>query len=428
MASITLETVSVSFPVYSSATRSIKNRLIQSATGGQIRSDSGSDRISVVQALQDINLKLESGDRIGLVGHNGAGKSRLLRVLGGIYEPNEGRVSIQGSTVPLFDISLGMDPESTGYENILLRGLYLGLSRSQMRSRLDEIADFTELGDFLNLPIRTYSAGMRMRLAFAVSTSVAPDILLIDEGIGAGDAAFLEKASQRLKLFTEQVSIIVLSSHSEALISQMCTKAVSMEHGRVVGAGTTEAVLEQYKALRDGSPKAPPLEAAISRASAPRKAIAAVHREAGSEASAKERAVWADQTAHLLREHRWQEVDLDRLVREVESLADPNFEVIESQLSFLLLQVLTWYLRESERSELRRDLIGQVRRQIELMMEEDPTLTEASKTYLGTAYRRARAGAARHLDIELSQIPEELSIPLEKLLDVSWFPERVSAV
>ncbi len=324
MASIILESVSVSFPVYSSATRSIKNRLIQSATGGQIRSESGSDRISVVQALQDINLKLESGDRIGLVGHNGAGKTTLLRVLGGIYEPNEGRVSIHGSTVPLFDISLGMDPESNGYENILLRGLYLGLSRSQMRSRLDEIADFTELGDFLDLPIRTYSAGMRMRLAFAVSTSVAPDILLIDEGIGAGDAAFLEKASQRLKLFTEQVSIIVLSSHSEALISKMCTKAVLMEHGRVVGAGTTEDVLAQYKELRDGAPKAPPLEAAISRASRPEQAVALASRGAGFETSAKERADWADQTAHLLRERRWQDVDLDRLVSEMESLARPE--------------------------------------------------------------------------------------------------------
>ena len=431
MASITLEQVSVSFPIYSSATRSIKNRLIQSATGGQIRSESGSDRISVVQALQDINLKLESGDRIGLVGHNGAGKTTLLRVLGGIYEPNEGRVSVKGSTVPLFDISLGMDPESTGYENILLRGLYLGLSRSQMRARLDEIADFTELGDFLNLPIRTYSAGMRMRLAFAVSTSVAPDILLIDEGIGAGDAAFLEKASQRLKLFTEQVSIIVLSSHSEDLIRKMCNKALLMEHGRVIGAGKTEDVLLQYREARG--------ETVLQSKSEPRtRAHAAKHEQkeiVGAPSSlettgevSSDLSDWAHQTASLLMAGRWDAVDLNRLVRELESLADPNFEVIESQLSFLSLQVLTWYLRESERSELRRDLIGQVRRQIELMMEADPTLIEASKTYLGTAYRRARAGAARHLDIELSQIPEEFSIPLEKLLDVSWFPERLSAV
>lgn len=250
MASIQLENVSVSFPVYNAATRSIKNRIIQSATGGQIRADATSQRISVVQALQDINLKLEDGDRLGLIGHNGAGKTTLLRVLGGIYEPNSGRVSVDGRTVPLFDISLGMDQESTGYENIILRGLFLGLTRREMKARMDEIADFTELGDFLDLPIRTYSAGMQMRLAFAVSTSVVPDILLLDEGIGAGDAAFLHKARERLARFTEQVSIIVLSSHSDELVRNMCAKAILMEHGQVVHAGPTEEVLDRYKAMR----------------------------------------------------------------------------------------------------------------------------------------------------------------------------------
>ncbi|RKT44491.1 DUF29 family protein [Thiocapsa rosea] len=434
MASVILKNVSVSFPVYSSATRSIKNRLMQSATGGQIRSESGSDRISVVQALQDINLKLESGDRIGLVGHNGAGKTTLLRVLAGIYEPNEGCVDVKGSTVPLFDISLGMDPESTGYENILLRGLYLGLKRSQIRSRMDEIADFTELGDFLNLPIRTYSAGMQMRLAFAVSTSVAPDILLIDEGIGAGDAAFLEKASERLKLFTEQVSIIVLSSHSEDLIRRMCNKALLMEHGRVIGAGTTENVLMQYRELRGEAAAQSTLAHTIMTLAEKHeeKDVAEAQSSLGTDAEVpSDLREWAHQTACLLRAGRWEAVDLDRLVREVESIADQSHEVIESQLSYLSLQVLTWHLRESERSELRRDLIGQVRRQIALMIEADPTLVEASESYLGPAYRRARAGAARHLKIEPSQIPEECSISLETLLDDSWFPgvtSKVSAV
>lgn len=255
MASIRLENVSVSFPVYSASTRSLKNRLIQSATGGQIRADATSQRISVVQALQDINLSLESGDRIGLLGHNGAGKTTLLRVLGGIYEPNCGRVLVEGSTVPLFDISLGMDQESTGYENIILRGLFLGLTRQQIRQRMDEIAEFTELGDFLALPIRTYSAGMQMRLAFAVSTSVVPDILLLDEGIGAGDASFLQKARERLRRFTEQVSIIVLSSHSEDLVTNMCSKAILMEHGRIVCAGPTEEVLVRYRGMREEAPR-----------------------------------------------------------------------------------------------------------------------------------------------------------------------------
>ena len=250
VASILLENVSVSFPDYSSSTRTLKNRLIQSATGGQIRADGATQRISIVQALQNINLSLKSGDRIGLVGHNGAGKTTLLRVLGGIYEPNCGHVSIHGSTVPLFDIGLGMNQESTGYENIILRGLFLGLTRQQIKSRLDEIAEFTELGDFLDLPIRTYSAGMQMRLAFAVSTSVVPDILLLDEGIGAGDASFLQKARERLKRFTDQVSIIVLSSHSEELISGMCSQALLMEHGQIVKHGPTEEVLALYRAMR----------------------------------------------------------------------------------------------------------------------------------------------------------------------------------
>jgi ABC-2 type transport system ATP-binding protein len=250
VASIKLENVSVSFPVYSASTRSLKNRLIQSATGGQIRADTVSQRISVVQALQDINISLDDGDRLGLIGHNGAGKTTLLRVLGGIYEPNSGRIEIQGTTVPLFDIALGMNQESTGYENIILRGLFLGLPRKKIYAMMDEIAEFTELGDFLDLPIRTYSAGMQMRLAFAVSTSVVPDILLLDEGIGAGDAAFLHKARERLKRFTERVSIIVLSSHSEDLVRSMCSKSLLMEHGRVVFAGSTDEALEHYRAIR----------------------------------------------------------------------------------------------------------------------------------------------------------------------------------
>lgn len=247
MACIRLEDVSVSFPVYSAAGRSLKTQLLAATTGGQISSDPGSRGVTVVEALQNVSLDLKDGDRVGLVGHNGAGKTTLLRVLAGIYEPNQGRVSIDGHVVPLLSINLGMDPESTGYENIMLRGLYLGLTKQQIRDQTDEIAAFTELGDFLNLPIRTYSDGMRMRLAFAISTSVPPDILLLDEGIGAGDASFLRKASLRLKRFTEQVSIIVLSSHSEGLIRSMCSKSVLLEHGRALAFGDTEDVLATYR-------------------------------------------------------------------------------------------------------------------------------------------------------------------------------------
>jgi ABC-2 type transport system ATP-binding protein/lipopolysaccharide transport system ATP-binding protein len=249
VASIELENVCVSFPVYSTSGRSLKTQLLAATTGGRISSDAEGSGVTVVEALQDVSFSLADGDRVGLVGHNGAGKTTLLRVLAGIYEPNSGRISVDGHTVPLLSISLGMDPESTGYENILLRGLYLGLSKEQIRVSTEEIAEFTELGDFLHLPIRTYSDGMRMRLAFAISTAVAPDILLLDEGIGAGDAAFLRKASSRLKAFTEKVSIIVLSSHSEDLIARMCSKVILMQQGRVIDAGDTDTVLARYREM-----------------------------------------------------------------------------------------------------------------------------------------------------------------------------------
>lgn len=245
MASIDLRNVSVAFPIYDASSRSLKKALLPGSTGGRI--GVGADRVSIVQALDSVNLSIKHGDRVGLVGHNGAGKTTLLRVLAGIYEPGGGTIEIQGHVAPLFDIALGMDPEATGYENIFLRGLFLGLTRKEVQSRLTEIAEFTELGNFLDLPIRTYSAGMRMRLAFAVSTSIEPDILLLDEGIGAGDAAFLEKADGRLAQLSDKAGIIVLASHSESLAKSMCHKAVLLERGQVIATGETAAILDLYR-------------------------------------------------------------------------------------------------------------------------------------------------------------------------------------
>ena len=250
MADIQLDNVSVAFPVYDTSSRSLKKRLVGAAMGGRIRSEAGP---SVVQALEDVTLHFRHGDRIGLIGRNGAGKTTLLRVLAGIYEPGVGTVRVEGHVAPLFDLSLGMDPEGTGYENIVLRGLFLGMRRADIEARVEEIAAFTELGNFLELPIRTYSVGMRLRLAFAVSTSFHPDILLLDEGIGAGDASFLEKVNRRLQEFTSKATIIVVASHSERLVEQMCSNAVLMEQGRVVAFSSTSEVLELYRDRTSGN-------------------------------------------------------------------------------------------------------------------------------------------------------------------------------
>ena len=193
-----------------------------------------------------MSLNIEHGERVGLIGRNGAGKTTLLRVMAGIYEPPAGTVEVEGRVAPLFDIGMGMDPESSGYENILLRGLYLGLRKAEIRAKVDEIAEFTELGEFLEMPLRTYSAGMFARLAFAISTSIDPEILLLDEGIGAGDEAFLEKAKQRLDAMINRARIMVLASHSDELVRKLCNRAILMQNGEIVASGSTDEMLERY--------------------------------------------------------------------------------------------------------------------------------------------------------------------------------------
>lgn len=244
MASILLDTISVHFSVYDASARSLKKTLIASTTGGRLTTDV-KEHVRI-QALTEFSLQINHGERVALIGHNGAGKSTLLRVLNGIYEPNAGRVVIEGRTVPLFDMALGMDPESTGYENIVLRGMYLGFSHADIRKRVNEIAEFAELGSFLDIPVKTYSTGMAARLAFAISTAIEPDILLIDEGVGAGDAAFMAKAHRRLEELIARTGILILSSHNETLVRQWCSKAVLLEKGRRVNIGPIDQILAQY--------------------------------------------------------------------------------------------------------------------------------------------------------------------------------------
>jgi ABC-type polysaccharide/polyol phosphate transport system ATPase subunit len=246
MSMISLANVCVAFPVYGSRQLSLTNRLLSTTSGGRIGSDSHSR--TVVEALFDISLELRAGDRLGLIGHNGAGKSTLLRVMAGIYEPGAGRVCRKGKVAPLFDVSLGMDPDSTGYENIRLRGLFLGLTNKQIRAIADDIADFSGLGEFLNMPIRTYSSGMHLRLAFSVSTSVEPEILLLDEAIAVGDAAFVEKANRRVEELVRKAGILVLASHSSSLMERVCNRAILLEHGRVVEEGPVSETFKTYLA------------------------------------------------------------------------------------------------------------------------------------------------------------------------------------
>jgi ABC-2 type transport system ATP-binding protein len=235
---------SVDFPIFDAKTRSLKKAVL-GMVGGNIASDHR--KVPVIQALHDIDITIEEGDRVALVGHNGAGKSTLLRLLSGIYAPTSGSALIEGRVAPVFDLGVGMDPEISGYENIMIRGLFLGMSRKQMEARVDEIADFSELGDFLSMPLRTYSTGMRVRLALGVVTSIDPEILLFDEGIGAVDSAFLAKAQGRLQELVERAGLLVFASHSDEFLRKLCTSAIWMEHGRVKQRGGLREVLTAYK-------------------------------------------------------------------------------------------------------------------------------------------------------------------------------------
>jgi ABC-2 type transport system ATP-binding protein/lipopolysaccharide transport system ATP-binding protein len=241
---LTLKEVSVLFPIYQSGSRSLKKRLLYRGTAGQLASDAN-NRI-VVEALRNVSFSLKAGDRVALIGSNGAGKTTLLRVMAGVYAPTTGDVICRGRISPMFDINLGIDNEISGYDNIRLRGLILGLSASEIESRMQDIVEFTELGDYLDVPVRTYSSGMMTRLTFAVATCFSPEVLLMDEWIMAGDASFLVKAQHRVQSFLERANILVLASHSLEICRQWCTKAIWMERGEVKMIGDIELLLEAY--------------------------------------------------------------------------------------------------------------------------------------------------------------------------------------
>ena len=245
MTRIEIKNIDVHFPIYDARARSFRHRLLGIGAG---RIGATATHRVVVRALNDISLSLAHGDRLGLIGRNGAGKSTLLRVMSGISEPGAGSVRVIGRLAALTDLTMGMDMEGTGYENVLIRGFMLGLTRRQSLDRIGEIEAFTELGDYLNLPLRTYSQGMLLRLAFAISTSIEPEILILDEMIGAGDKRFAEKANERLNRLTEAARILVVASHAPDTLRRLCNKAALLREARLIDVGPVEEILSRYEA------------------------------------------------------------------------------------------------------------------------------------------------------------------------------------
>jgi lipopolysaccharide transport system ATP-binding protein len=245
MARILAERVQVNFPLYHGSTRSLK-RTVFAAASGRL----GEDRQHrvVVQALRDVSFTVHSGQRVALIGSNGAGKTTLLRTLAGIFEPDAGHLRVDGEVHALLDPNLGMNVDLTGRENILLRGLYHGLSDAEIAQVADDVAAFSDLGTFLDLPVRTYSSGMVVRLGFALATSANPQVLLMDEWFLAGDTAFLAKAEARIQGLVQRAEILVLSTHMLEVAEKWCDRAIWLDGGRVRMDGDAQQVIEAYKA------------------------------------------------------------------------------------------------------------------------------------------------------------------------------------
>jgi ABC-type polysaccharide/polyol phosphate transport system ATPase subunit len=244
MTRIRLVDVTVDFPIHNASSRSLQLHVF-GAIGGKLAEH---NKAVVVRALNNISLEFGEGDRIGIVGHNGAGKTTLLRVLAGAYKPTRGTIDIQGRVTPFTDITLGMDPEATGLENIVFRCVFMGLTFAEAKRLSPSIEKFSELGEYLRLPVRTYSSGMFLRLAFAISTSIAPDIIIMDEMIAAGDARFIAKAEARLSELLQQAKILVFATHDARMMQRLCNKVVWLDHGQVRSVGSFEEISSAYLA------------------------------------------------------------------------------------------------------------------------------------------------------------------------------------
>jgi len=247
---VSLKGVGLEFPVFSARSSSLRHSLLRVTTGGLLGADAAGH--CVVTALKDINLELGPGARVGLIGHNGSGKSTLMRLIAGIYRPTSGAAQVQGRVSAMFELGVGADAELSGEENIVRMGLTAGMSYQEARARIPEVAEFTELGQFLHLPVRTYSAGMAMRLYFAMALAKDPEILLIDEIFGAGDAAFQGRAIARLEKQIFDSQIFIFASHAEDLLRRLCTDCIVMAKGEMVCMAGVEQALATYRSLTFG--------------------------------------------------------------------------------------------------------------------------------------------------------------------------------
>lgn len=242
MARIAAEGLSIEFPLYHVGARSLKKRLL-AATPLRLRTDN-SNRV-VVAALRDLSFSIARGERVALVGRNGAGKTTLLRTLAGVYEPVAGRLTVEGDIGSLIDPAAGMDPESTGRENVMLRALYRGLGEDESAALAEDVAQFAGLDEFLDVPVRSYSAGMAVRLSFAMATAMAPEVLLMDEWFSAGDAEFMAKAQSRLERLVTDAEILVIATHDVSIARAWCTRAIRLDGGRIVADGKIDDVLSE---------------------------------------------------------------------------------------------------------------------------------------------------------------------------------------
>ena len=240
VASIEADRLTIEFPLYHLGARSLKKRLL-AATPLRLRTDSA-NRV-VVSALRELTFRIGRGERVALIGPNGAGKTTLLRTLAGIYEPVAGRLAVDGDIGSLIDPGAGMDPDSTGRENIILRALYRGLDDRTAEALSEEVSAFSGLGEFLDVPVRSYSAGMSVRLSFAMATAMAPEVLLMDEWFSAGDAEFMEKAQSRLERLVTDADILVIATHNLDVVRRWCARAIRLEAGRILADGPLDQVL-----------------------------------------------------------------------------------------------------------------------------------------------------------------------------------------